>query len=440
MRFQVITLGCAKNRVDTEQMLGRLQAAGHVLVSPEEPADVRLINTCGFIGPAKEEAITTVLEAAQDKAEGRLGRIALTGCLVERYRDELAVELPEVDLFVGTGGQEAIAALLAAEGRTVAELVKPRSYDETSPRVNTLSPYSAYVKIAEGCSRACSFCVIPKLRGPLRSREPDAILREVERLVASGVREVILIAQESSSYGKDLPRGTASLPTLLRRLGTIEGLRWLRVLYLHPDDLGEELLEVMAGEPKVCTYFDVPAQHISNEVLKLMHRRRRGTALRALYSRLAAIPGAFLRTSLIVGHPGETRAHFQELLRFVRETRFHYLALFPYSAEEGTRSARLSPRPVKRTVERRYQQLWDEQSAIYAEVFAALRGSVHEALVERVSPQSEHLLEGRIAGQAPECDGLLYITDGVCVPGDLVRVRLTDSNGLDLVGEVVQHL
>lgn len=441
MKASFVTLGCSKNRVDSEVMVGKLLAAGVQIVPPEIDSDIRVINTCTFIESAKKESIDTIMEAIRDKNNGRLRKLVLTGCMVQRYRDELEKELPEVDVFLGTSDFQHILDTIREENATKSMVSAPEYiYDENTPRHNTLSPYSAFLKIGEGCSKRCSFCIIPQIRGNLRSRSIESIVAEAKNLVAQGIKEIILISQETTFYGRDLRKlgqTDVDLPKLLRELVKVDGLKWLRMFYLHPDDFSDELLKVVVGEEKICKYVDVPVQHISDEILGLMRRRKKSAQLRKLFEKIRAHDEMFVRTSVITGHPGETAAHFAELSAFVREMEFHYLAIFPYSDEEDTHSYTLKGKNTKKVIQARYNEIWDIQQAVYRKKFKQLKGTIQEALIEKVSDETDLLLQGRIMGQGPEIDGVLYINEGNPKIGEIQKVRISDANGFDLVGEAL---
>lgn len=441
-KVSLVSLGCPKNLVDAEVMLGHLPADRFEIVTDEAQADVIIVNTCSFIKEAKEESVETILEVADYKEKGRCRTLVVTGCLPQRYRDELAQELPEVDLFMGTGDAPRIVELLdALSGRGGArEAVGTPDflYDHTTPRVKSSPFYTTYIKIAEGCSNNCSYCIIPQLRGTLRSRPVESIVAEVRRLVSEGVKEVNLIAQDITAYGADRDDG-ARLETLLRELVKIEGLRWLRLLYAYPDGITDELLELMATEEKICKYLDIPLQHVDDRLLAMMNRRVDEAGIRDLLSRIRSrIPGMTLRTSFIVGFPGETEEQFSRLLDFVNEGHFERVGVFRYSREEGTAAATLPDQVPERVKKSRHRKLMKAQSRVSFRKNRALVGEVEPVLVEGYSEETELLLRGRSPRQAPDIDGQVYITAGQAEIGAIVPLRITDSSEYDLIGEIVE--
>jgi ribosomal protein S12 methylthiotransferase len=440
MKVHFVSLGCPKNRVDTEVMLGDALGAGHELVAEPERADAIVVNTCGFIGEAKEESVDAILDMARYKTEGACRKLIVTGCLTQRYPTEIAEEMPEIDQIFGSGDVRKIAAALGpgAVDRRVDVTAEPSYlYDAATSRVVSGGAYTAYVKIAEGCDRPCAFCIIPKLRGAQRSRAMDDVVAEVESLVARGAREVNLVAQDLTKYGDDLGE-RPTLAGLLRRVARVPGLRWVRLHYAYPTAVTDELIQVMAEEPTVVKYLDVPLQHIDDRVLKLM--RRGHTARRAyeLVDRLRrAIPDIVLRTTFLVGHPGETEESFGRLADFVRETQLDRVGVFTFSSEEGTVSAELADAVPAAEARRRRTALLRLQRGISKAKQKALVGREIEVLVEGVSDESEYLLQGRWAGQAPEIDGCVYLADGEARAGDFVRARVTSTADYDLAASIV---
>src|SRR3954469_24168288 len=459
-RIYFVSLGCPKNQVDTELMLGQVQAAGHTLVDAPEAADVIVVNTCAFIDAAKEESVDTILEMAQHKQSGAR-QLVVTGCLAQRYADELARDIPEIDHLLGSADFPSIAGVLGraqppgpaergraggkagGKGRGKARLPviqvaeTPRYiYDHDAPRVRIGARHSAYVKIAEGCDRPCAFCIIPKLRGPQRSRAIDDIVAEVRGLAGEGVVEVNLIAQDLTRYGWDAgstPEARATLAQLLRALGRVDGVAWIRLHYTFPSAFDDELIDVIASEPKVVKYIDVPLQHISDPMLKRMRRGHSGRVTRELVKTLRArIDNLVLRTTFIVGHPGETPEEFDELCAFVRESKFDRAGAFTYSVEPGTVSAMLPARVDAEVSGARQQELMEIQRQISRERHEAMVGKELEILVEGVSDESDYLLQGRWYGQAPGIDGVTYLADGQVPPGSLVRARVTQASDYDL--------
>jgi ribosomal protein S12 methylthiotransferase len=453
-RIYFVSLGCPKNQVDTELMLGQVQAAGHALVDTPEAADVIVVNTCAFIDAAKEESVDTILEMAQHKQSGAR-QLVVTGCLAQRYADELARDIPEIDHLLGSADFPSIAGVLgrapgpagrgraAGKGRGKARLpviqvaeTPSYIYDHDAPRVRIGARHSAYVKIAEGCDRPCAFCIIPKLRGPQRSRAIDDIVAEVRALAADGALEVNLIAQDLTRYGWDAgstPEARATLAQLLRALGRVDGVAWIRLHYTFPSAFDDELIDAIASEPRVVKYIDVPLQHISDAMLKRMRRGHSGRVTRELVARLRArIDGLVLRTTFIVGHPGETAAEFDELCGFVAESKFDRAGAFTYSVEPGTVSALLPHRVDPEVAAERQQALMEIQRQISRARGEAMVGREIDVLVEGESSESEYLMEGRWYGQAPGIDGVTYLADGRVAPGSLVRARVTQASDYDL--------
>jgi ribosomal protein S12 methylthiotransferase len=433
------TLGCPKNRVDSEVMLGTLGARGYTLVESPADASVIVVNTCAFIGPAKQESVDTILELAEYKKTGRCNTLVVTGCLSQRYGPELAKEMPEVDHFLGTGAYVQIGDLLAAEAAPRQVIPDPHYvHDARTPKVNSSPKWTAYLKISEGCDNACAFCIIPTLRGAQRSRPIDDLLAEARTLAASGVRELNLVAQDLTAYGHDLP-GRPQLHQLLEALCTVE-VRWIRLHYAYPRVFPDALIEVMAREPKIAKYLDMPLQHASDRLLRSMRRGRDSAFLVALLAKLRArIPGLTFRTSLIAGLPGETEEDFELLKEFVRTQRFERMGCFQYSDEEGTAAYDFADKVPQKVIERRWREIMAVQKRINREQNRALIGKQLEVLVEGPSPESEHLLVGRHEGQAPDIDGVVYINEGFGYPGEFVTIEVTEAHDYDLVGRVVDR-
>jgi ribosomal protein S12 methylthiotransferase len=440
------TLGCPKNRVDSEIMLGMLADAGYRLVQDAAAAEVIVVNTCGFIESAKEESIGAIVELAEHRREGRCRKLVVAGCLTQRYHAELSAELPEVDHFVGTGAYPDIARIVAdAQAQRVIVPDPDFVHAASTPRVSSLPSHTAYLKIAEGCDNACAFCIIPALRGPQRSRGVEDLVAEAEDLAANGAVELSLVAQDLTAWGQDLP-GRPRLHQLLPALCRVDGLRWIRLHYAYPRDFPDALVEVMAGEPKIVKYLDLPLQHSSDRLLRSMRRGRDSRFLRELLAKLRArVPGIALRTSLIVGLPGETEEDFRELLAFVEEQRFERLGVFEYSREEGTPAADMPDQVPPEVKRERFQMVMERQRPIAAAHQRALVGRRVEVLVEGASEESEHLLAGRTSQQAPEIDGVTYLNEvaipgreGAAVyPGEIVTAEVTDAGDYDLVARVV---
>ncbi len=440
-KVSLVSLGCPKNLVDAEVMLGYLSRDEYEVTTDEMQADIIVVNTCSFIKEAKQESIDTILDLADRKHDGRCKLLIVTGCLPQRYQEELAKELPEVDIFIGTGDYPRIAEIIAEKKLTGDQLCYTGDpnfvYNDELPRLQSSPHYTAYLKIAEGCSNNCAYCVIPSLRGALRSRSLSTLLAEAERLVTGGVKELNLIAQDITAYGKDLP-DAPSLELLITELAKMEGLKWIRLLYAYPDGVTDSLIQLIKNEPKVCKYLDLPIQHISDPVLSRMQRRSGEADIRALIARLRSeIPDIAIRTSLIVGFPGETNDDFKKLLQFVEETRFDRLGVFCYSREEGTPAAEMPDQVSERIKRERHKKLMRTQARVSFKHNRTLVDSEEDVLVEGYSEETELLLKGRSSRQAPDVDGLVYITAGNANVGDIVRLKITDSSDYDLIGEIV---
>jgi ribosomal protein S12 methylthiotransferase len=437
----MVSLGCPKNLVDSEVMLGILARHGYELTPRAEEADVLIVNTCSFIDPAKRESIDTILEMAEHKKSASARRLVVAGCLVERYRQEILKEIPEVDFVIGTNELERVLEACRGESgrRTSEEPVEPYLYHEFTPRVLTTPAHSAYIKIAEGCDQPCSFCVIPQMRGRFRSRRFESVVREAENLVHQGVREITLVGQDTTSYGEDLGLRDG-LATLIRELGKIPGLVWLRALYYYPNRVSDRLIEAVAETPKACKYFDIPLQHASSAVLKSMRRGSSGEHfLRMLAKIRAAIPSVTLRTSMIVGFPGETDSDFQALLDFVAAAEFDHLGVFLYSNEETSASFGLAEQVPARVARQRQRKLMAQQRKISRRKLRALVGQSRPVLVEGRSPDTDLLFRGRLESQAPEIDGQVLINDfdgSEPQPGDFRWATITASHDYDVVARL----
>ena len=433
-----ISLGCAKNQVDCERMMHRVQEAGYTVTGALEGCDVVVINTCGFIDSAKSEAIDHILMAGGLKAEGRIGKILVTGCLSQRYQEEILKEMPEVDGILGTGSYTeivpAIEALLG--GKQVSQFGSIDAPEEETWRVLTTPAHYAYIKIAEGCDNHCAYCVIPSLRGKYRSRQMDDVLYEARMLASTGVKELIVVAQDTSRYGTDLPGHKRLLPELLRELARIDGIHWIRVHYVYPDEIDDELIRVMAEEPKIVKYLDIPIQHCNDRILELMNRRGNNTFLRELFRKLrSGIPGLVIRTSLITGLPGEGEAEFQELLDFLKELRLERVGAFPFSPEEGTKAAQMEHVDADIAMERA-QRVELLQSEIMDEYNASMVGKTLEVLVDGFDEEYDQFY-GRTYGDSPEIDGRVWIaTLEPLREGDFVQVQIDGVQDGDLVGVV----
>lgn len=443
MKLALISLGCSKNLVDSEHYLGILsKRKGMELTSELSEADIVIVNTCGFIGDAKEESIETILEVSEFKETGNLKKLIVAGCLAQKYSEEILKELPEVDAVIGTGDIDKIEKVVdeILENKKVVE-TKNMTFlaNANTERVLTTASHTAYLKISEGCNRACTYCIIPQMRGRLRSRSIEDIVEEAKRLVASGVREINLLAQETTEYGIDL-YGDKKLAALMKELCKIEGLKWLRTYYMHPEYVTDELIEVMKSEEKICKYFDVPIQHVSDNILRNMARAKSGEQVKDVLNRIRkAIPEATIRTTLIVGFPGETEENFQELMDYVREFEFDYAGVFKYSREEDTVAYNLPNQVPEEIKEKRYAELVNLQSEIAERKNRRLLGEKIEVMIDGVSSESEYLLEGRTRGQALEIDGKVLTTDGTAKPGEIVKVKFEQNFEYDFVGPIVEN-
>ena len=437
----LVSLGCPKNLVDSEVILGLLSKEGYLLTTDPLRAEVLIVNTCSFIEDATKEAIENIIQLSHFKKEGRCRLLVVSGCLPQRYGKVLEKELPEVDYFVGTGDFQNLPKLLAQKPKKRSFLSKPTFlYDETTPRILSTPPFIAYLKIAEGCSNACTFCTVPKIRGRYRSRKVRSVLDEAQRLADQGVQELILIAQDTTAYGRDLRDGT-NLEKLLKNLVKVKGLRWIRILYSYPkaDNFTDGLLELMAQEEKICSYLDLPIQHIDDEILKRMGRRVRSNEIRSLLQKIRTLlPKGSLRSSLIVGFPGEKENQFKALLDFVEEIQFDHLGAFKYSAEEGTPASRLPHSIPERVKEERLRTLMEIQKKISLKKYQEMVGQRRVVLVE--GPQRERgVLRGRLQTQAPEIDGSVFL-NGKARPGDWVEARMTHALPYDLVAQIERVL
>ncbi|MCC6276944.1 MAG: 30S ribosomal protein S12 methylthiotransferase RimO [Oligoflexia bacterium] len=444
-----VSLGCPKNLVDSEIMLGHLTGADYKITPSPENADVIIVNTCGFIDASKQESIQTILEMAEYKRGPKAHmKLVVAGCLTQRYRDELVESLPEADLFIGTGEFHKITDIL-----TETEKLKSQKkffslptylQEDSSPRVNTQPFYTAYTKISEGCLKRCAFCAIPKIRGNIQSRKLESIVNEAHRLVATGVRELNVVSHDFTDFGWDLrrrnPEAQENPVTLLRALSEVKGLDWIRVLYLYPDGITPELVELIKSKSNLAKYFDMPLQHISNSVLKRMNRKMTQEEIREVIKLIRTeIPDAVIRTQFIVGFPGETEEDFQQLLEFVKEMRFDRVGCFEYSPEDVTPAGTM-PDQIDDAVKRRRQaELMSLQQEISRDVHRRYVGQTLPVLVEGFSEETDLLLKGRTREQAPEIDGHVLISSGTPKVGDIVNVRITESMDYDLVGEIVDE-
>ena len=443
-----VSLGCPKNLVDSEVMMGQLAQAGYQITNSEEDADTIVVNTCGFIESAKQESVEAILDATRLKSQGKAKRVIVAGCLVERYRDDLMKELPEVDAFIGTSQLDDILKVADEKVDPRSLSIKPLGnktstylYDEYTPRLRATDSYTAFIKIAEGCDRPCAFCSIPSMRGSFRSRRFGSIMKEAEDLAKQGVKELVLIAQDSSRYGEDLGEVDA-LPGLIRALGEIEDVEWVRVMYAYPTHISDAFLAAVAETPKAVKYLDMPLQHASRNVLKLMKRGGTRESLEKLIRRVREkVPGIAIRTTFIVGFPGETEEDFEELIKFVQNCRFDNLGVFTYSDEEGTPAYDLPGKVDPKIAKQRRNRLMKEQAKISKRNNLAKIGNTYRVLFEGLSQESDLLFQGRLEGQAQEIDGYILIND---MPEDLeprigaiYDVRITEAHEYDLVGEIV---
>ncbi|WP_308546586.1 30S ribosomal protein S12 methylthiotransferase RimO [uncultured Selenomonas sp.] len=443
MKAGFVSLGCSKNLVDTEMMLGILREHGIELTPEPAEADILIVNTCAFIESAKEESITTILNMAEYKESGRCRSLIVAGCLGQRYGQELLDDMPEADAIIGTGAwnriMEAVEESLKGHRVVIAGEDK-LLYDEHTPRITTTPAYTAYVKIAEGCNNRCAFCAIPYIRGAYRSRPLEDIRDEVANLAARGVKEIILIAQDTTEYGRDL-YGEPQLAKLLRTLCTVEGVHWIRTLYSYPTYFSDELIETIASEPKLVKYVDLPMQHAHDEVLRRMHRPDTQASMRALIEKLRTrIPGVTIRSTFIVGFPGETDAQYQTLRNFLEEMRLDKVGVFTYSREEGTPAYDMPNQVPEDVMQERYHDLMSLQCKISEELNHELEGRELEVLVEGRDEEQANIAVGRSYREAPDVDGQVYIEgDTDSQIGDLVRVRVLQGFTYDVVGERVEE-
>ncbi|MBP5200545.1 MAG: 30S ribosomal protein S12 methylthiotransferase RimO [Schwartzia sp.] len=439
MKAGIISLGCAKNLVDAEVMLGLLQKGGVELTKEPEEADILIVNTCAFIETAKQESITTVLNMAEYKTTGKCRSLIVAGCLGQRYGQALLDEMPEADAIVGTGAWNRIMEAVQETLRGNRVILAGESeiiYDARMPRILATPGYTAYLKIAEGCDNRCSFCAIPMIRGRYRSRPVEDIVAEAKALAAQGAKELNLVAQDTTAYGKDI-YGKAELPRLLKELARIEEVRWIRCLYSYPRFFSDELIDVIASEPKLVKYVDLPLQHADDALLKKMRRADTRASMEALLAKLRArIPGVAIRSTFIVGFPGETDEQFAALYSFLEEQRFDKAGIFTYSAEDGTPAAKLPGRMSEDVMQARYHELMSLQCKISEEVNRSLEGKVLDVLVEGREAEQENVAYGRSYREAPEVDGQVFIEGcGDAQPGDMMRVRVSQGFTYDVVGE-----
>lgn len=442
MKILFVSLGCDKNLVDTENMLGILKNKGFEFTDDEWEADIIAINTCCFIGDAKQESINTILEMAEHKKDARCKVLVVAGCLAHRYQDEIIKEIPEVDAFVGTSSYDKIADMINSvlEENGISNFVEDanRMPMVEADRIVTTPGYYEYLKIAEGCDKHCTYCVIPKVRGSFRSFPIEYLVNQTKKLVEGGVKEIILVAQETTLYGVDL-YGKKSLPKLLHNLGLIEGLEWIRILYCYPEEINDELIEAIKNEPKVCHYLDMPIQHASDNILKRMGRRTSKQELTDIVAKLRReIPDIALRTTLITGFPGETDVNHEEVMQFIDECEFDRLGVFTYSREEDTVAAQM-PDQIDEEIKEKYRdELMQLQQEISADRSAAMIGRIVRVMIEGFIPE-DNTYVGRSYKDAPNVDGLVFVEcDRELMSGDFIDVKITGSTEYDLIGTIVE--
>ncbi|UOF00468.1 30S ribosomal protein S12 methylthiotransferase RimO [Bdellovibrio reynosensis] len=445
-KVHFISLGCPKNLVDSEIMAGTLMKDGYSVVGEAEEADTVIVNTCGFIEDSKKESIQRILDMSDLKQEGKIKKVVVAGCLTQRYKEDLVEGLPEADLFVGSGEFQNIAKILKKneEGEKQKTFFNLPTYlqEEATPRVNSQPGHRAYLKISEGCMKRCAFCAIPLIRGNLQSRSIDAIVAEAKLLVAGGVKELIIISHDFTDYGWDIrrkdPTRKESPVELLKALDQVEGLQWIRLMYLYPDGITQEMVQVIKNSTKIVRYFDMPLQHVNDAVLKSMNRKMtRDEIETALMNIREHLPEAVIRTQFIVGFPGETEEQFEELLNFVADQQFDRVGCFKYSPEENTPGGKMEAQIDEETKQYRHDALMEVQQNISREKHRDFIGKTIEVIVEGFSEETDLLLQGRFWGQAPDIDGVVLINDGQAEVGDMVKVHITDSLDYDLVGEIV---
>ena len=438
-----ISLGCPKNLIDSEVMAGLLNKSGQKITQTAENADIVIVNTCGFIDAAKEESLEEILTLARQKKQiGRDFKIVVAGCLAQRYGKELLAEIPEVDLFIGTGEVGNIVrhvnTLEKASFRRASIISKPQFLmNYHHPRIISAKTAIAYLKISDGCSNCCSYCAIPAIRGKARSRLPKDILREAENLATQGFKEIIITGQDTTAYGKDL-KSRPRLSELLKDMAQIKGIKWIRLLYAHPAHVTEDLLKAIADTKKICPYIDLPIQHIDDDILKSMNRRVTASQIKAVINRARLIiPTLALRTSLIVGFPGETKKRFEKLLDFVRETQFDHLGVFTYSREESTPAAKMKSQISKKEKDRRRNLIMTEQATISHAINKNLIGTIQEVIIEEKSDRPDYDFIGRCRRQAPDIDGITYLKGANVKIGSIVKCKIASADDYDLFGEII---
>ncbi|NOY21990.1 MAG: 30S ribosomal protein S12 methylthiotransferase RimO [Acidobacteria bacterium] len=436
--FRLISLGCPKNTVDSEVMAGLLMGKGYTpVIEPGNYVDVLILNTCGFIETAKEESISRIMEAVEAKETGKVGKLVVAGCLAQRYPQALKEEIPEIDILFGIDGVENITDFLAGESSPIITESPTYIYSHKSPRAVSTGIGYAYLKIADGCNHSCSFCAIPEIRGKQRSRPIEDVVTEARALTDDGIRELILVAQDGTSYGRDLGLGNG-LSDLLEELDKIENVGWIRPMYMFPGKITDKLLDVIASSTKVCPYVDIPLQHSSGSLLKSMRRPGDSDSYLRLLERIRErIPGVYVRTSLIVGYPGETDEDVEQLLSFVKEARFHHLGVFTYSREEGTPAFPLGETVSEAVKLERSSVIMEAQKQISHELNEKLVGQTLEVIVEGISEETDLLLQGRHIGQAPDIDGVVLINDGEAQVGEKKPVVIEQALFYDVVGRII---
>ncbi len=440
MNIYFISLGCDKNLVDSENMLGILHEAGHNITNDENEADIIIINTCCFINDAKQESIDTILEMAEYKKTGQIKALIVTGCLAQRYKDEILKEIPEVDAILGTSSNLVLLTVIneLSDGKQHAHFeplnLQPRALGK---RMLTSGSYYAYLKIAEGCDKHCTYCVIPQIRGNYRSIPMEDLVNEAAYLAEQGVKELILVAQETTLYGMDL-YGKKFLPELLLKLCEIDGIKWIRILYCYPEEITDELIDVIKQEPKICHYLDIPIQHASDRILKLMGRRTDKEALINIVNKLRSnIPDIVLRTTLITGFPTETEEDHKQLMDFIKNMRFERLGVFTYSKEDNTPAAKLKPQIAAKVKKLRQTELMELQQGIVFERTEELTSKVYDVIIEGKLADEEDVYIGRTYMDTPQVDGYIFInSDAMLISGDIVKAKVTGAQGYDLIGEL----
>ncbi len=444
--FNVVSLGCPKNLVDSEIMAASLLQNGYEMVQDENAAETVIVNTCGFIEESKTESIQKILELSELKKTGKLKNLVVAGCLAQRYKDDLVEGLPEADLFIGSGQFQQISEILKgkSEGKKQKTFFNLPTFlqEETTPRINSQLKHRAYLKISEGCLKRCAFCAIPLIRGNLQSRNLQNIVNEAKLLAAGGVKELLVISHDFTDFGWDLrkknPAATEAPAELLRQLCKVDGIDWIRVLYLYPDGLTDDVLEVFATEEKMTPYFDMPLQHINNEMLKKMNRKMRREDIEVVLANIRKkIPNACIRTQFIVGFPGETQEQFEEVLNFMTEQEFDRVGCFKYSPEEGTAGGRMEQTVSEEDKDLRWNAVMQVAQKISQQKLRKLVGTTQKVLVEGFSEESELLLQGRLSTQAPDIDGVVLINAGVAKFGTYANVKIKKSMEYDLIGEIV---